>query len=204
MHNDPALGGYTDWSFYKQLQVPGCCKHDNPALGGYICGIFSLWLMIEMNNPDFFKVATLILKQVLSYHYVLLLRLGGYRYYAYKGGTSSVYQFWANQEDQLHDPVSTTIMTRCHQYLQTGNFGNIKPPSFRSSNRLNIRWVFQDPYFLNRRFGSRLKWIILHNISLWETNVSKLSMKLACWPGFSGRRKWQGLKDDEMPVYKNS
>ena len=45
--------------------------------------------MIEMNNPDFFKVATLILKQVLSYHYVLLLRLGGYRYYAYKEGTSS-------------------------------------------------------------------------------------------------------------------
>ena len=26
----------------RQLQVPGCCKHDNPALGGYICGIFSL------------------------------------------------------------------------------------------------------------------------------------------------------------------
>ena len=25
----------------RQLQVPGCCKHDNPALGGYICGIFS-------------------------------------------------------------------------------------------------------------------------------------------------------------------
>ena len=27
----------------KQLQVPGCCKHDNPALGGYMCGIFSLY-----------------------------------------------------------------------------------------------------------------------------------------------------------------
>ena len=26
----------------RQLQVPGCCKHDNPALGGYICGILSL------------------------------------------------------------------------------------------------------------------------------------------------------------------
>ena len=26
----------------RQLQVPGCCKHDNPTLGGYICGIFSL------------------------------------------------------------------------------------------------------------------------------------------------------------------
>ena len=25
----------------RQLQVPGCCKHNNPALGGYICGIFS-------------------------------------------------------------------------------------------------------------------------------------------------------------------
>ena len=73
--------------------------------------------MIEMNNPDFFKVATLILKQVLSYHYVLLLRLGGYRYYAYKEGTSSNSQLRANQEDQLHDPVSTTIMTRRHQYL---------------------------------------------------------------------------------------
>ena len=25
----------------RQLQVPGCCKHDNPALGGYICGILN-------------------------------------------------------------------------------------------------------------------------------------------------------------------
>ena len=48
-----------------------------------------LLIMIEMNNPDFFKVATLILKQVLSYHYVFLLRLGGYMYYTYKEGTSS-------------------------------------------------------------------------------------------------------------------
>ena len=73
----------------RQLQVPGCCKHDNPALGGYIIWNIQFLLVIEMNNPDFFKVGTLILKQVLSYHYVLLLRLGGYRYYAYKGGTSS-------------------------------------------------------------------------------------------------------------------
>ena len=27
----------------RQLQVPGCCKHDNPALGGYIYGVFSLY-----------------------------------------------------------------------------------------------------------------------------------------------------------------
>ena len=63
----------------RQLQVPGCCKHDNPALGGYIIWNIQLWLVTEMNNLDFFKVATFILKQVLSYHYVLLLRLGGYR-----------------------------------------------------------------------------------------------------------------------------
>ena len=46
--------------------------------------------MIEMNKPDFFKVENL-LEQVLNYNYVLLLRRGGYRYYAYKGGTSSFY-----------------------------------------------------------------------------------------------------------------
>ena len=27
----------------RQLQVPGCCKHDNPALGGYIYGVFSFY-----------------------------------------------------------------------------------------------------------------------------------------------------------------
>ena len=47
--------------------------------------------MIEMNKPS--SRLKHLLEQVLSYHYVLLLRLGGYRYYAYKGGTSSFYQF---------------------------------------------------------------------------------------------------------------
>ena len=27
----------------RQLQVPGCCKHDNPALGGYVYGVFSIY-----------------------------------------------------------------------------------------------------------------------------------------------------------------
>ena len=27
----------------RQLQVPGCCKHDNPTLGGYIYGVFSFY-----------------------------------------------------------------------------------------------------------------------------------------------------------------
>ena len=38
--------------------------------------------------------------------------------------------------------------------------GNHRSASSIFSNRLNIRWVFQDQYFLSRRFGSRLKWII--------------------------------------------
>ena len=78
LHNDPALGGYTGWSFMsiRQLQVPGCCKHDNLALGGYIIWSIQFLLVIEMNNMDFFKVEVFILKQVLSYHFVLLKTWG--------------------------------------------------------------------------------------------------------------------------------
>ena len=115
----------------RQLQVPGCYKHDNPALGGYICGIFSLWLMIEMNNPVFFKVATLILKQVLSYHYVLLLRLGGYRWYAYKGEKKFKFSVWSGPDwpgvCNKHDPVSPIIMTRRRQQLWPGVINIYKP-----------------------------------------------------------------------------
>ena len=109
-----------------------------------------LWLMIEMNNPDFFKVATFTWKQVLSCYYAPFLRLGGYKWYAYKGGTFS-------------SLMLATIMTRCHQYLQTGNFGNVKPACSTSSSQLKIRWVFQAQYFL-LSIGSWIKWIILHNI----------------------------------------
>ena len=38
-----------------------------------------IYLATQDDNPDFSKVAAFILKQVLSYHYVPLLRLGGYR-----------------------------------------------------------------------------------------------------------------------------
>ena len=134
-------------------------------------------------QPGFLQIKAFILKQVLSCYYAPFLRLGGYKWYAYKGGTFS-------------SLMLATIMTRCYQYLQTDNFGNDKPASSTSLSQLKIRWVFQDQYFLNRRFGSRLKWIILHNISLWDTNLSNLSMKMVYWPGFSRRRKWQGLKDD--------
>ena len=144
-----------------------------------------------------------LLEQVLSYHYVLLLRLGGYRYYAYKGGTSSFYQFWANQEDQLHDPVSTTIMTRHRLFYNVAILVMIN----RQVLHLQAGWISVE-YFKDQHFGQvrALKADssgLFLTIFLWETNVSRLSMKLACWPGFSRRRKWQGLKDDQMLVYKN-
>ena len=60
----------------RQLQVPGCCKHDNPALGGYIIWNIQFLLVIRMNNMDFFKVAVIIWKQALSHHFVLLKTWG--------------------------------------------------------------------------------------------------------------------------------
>ena len=105
-------------------------------------------------------------------------------------------------------------MTRCYQYLQAGNFGYDKPASFTSSSRLKVRWVFQNQYALSRRFGSRFKWIISYNISLQETNASKLTLKLAYWPGFLKRSIWifcihkvwtyllKGICDEYMGMYQ--
>ena len=126
----------------RQFQVLGCCKHDNPALGGYIIWNIQLWLVTEMNNLDFFKVATFILKQVLSYHYVLLLRLGGYRYYAYKGGHLHFISF-----EQIR---KINYMTRCRQQLWPGAINIYKPAILVILNRqvlhLQIGWI-SDKYF---------------------------------------------------------
>ena len=40
--------------------------HDNPTLGGYIIWSIQFLLVTGMNNLDFFKVATFILKQVVG------------------------------------------------------------------------------------------------------------------------------------------
>ena len=68
MHNDPALGGYTGWSFVSisQLQVPGCCKHDNPALGGYIVWSIQFLLVTGMNNMDFFLSGSIYIEASLK------------------------------------------------------------------------------------------------------------------------------------------
>ena len=112
-------------------KVPGCCKHDNPALGGYIIWNIQFLLVVGMNNMDFFKVATFILKQVLSCHYAPLLRLGGYRWYAYKGEKIFKFSVWSRPDwpgiCNKHDPVSPIIMTRRRQQLWPGVINIYKP-----------------------------------------------------------------------------
>ena len=46
----------------RQLQVPGCCKHDNPALGGYIVWSIQFLLVTGMNNMDFFKSGSIYIE----------------------------------------------------------------------------------------------------------------------------------------------
>ena len=89
----------------RQLQVPGCCKHDNPALGGYIIWNIQFLLVIGMNNMDFFKVAVFILKQVLSRRFVLLKTWGLQVLYYYQ---RNIFNF---------SVLSKTRLIRCHQSL---------------------------------------------------------------------------------------
>ena len=46
----------------RQLQVPGCCKHDNPTLGGYIVWSIQFLLVTGMNNMDFFKSGSIYIE----------------------------------------------------------------------------------------------------------------------------------------------
>ena len=189
----------------RQLQVPGCCKHDNPELGGYLCGIFSLWLMIEMNKHDFFFGCNTYIGASLKLSLCSPLKNWGLQ-------VLCIYKEEHLQIISFEKIRKINYMTRCQQQLRLDIIslynpeflGNDKPASFISSSRLNIRWIFEDQNYLTRRLGSRLKWIILHNIFLWETNIIKLIVKLVYWPGFSRRRKWQGRKDVQVPVDKNS
>ena len=125
-----------------QLQVPGCCKHDNPALGGYIIWSVQFLLVTGMNNIDFFKSGSIYIEASLKPSLCSAQDLGATGNMHIR---RNIFKFSVLSKPDLpgvcnnYDPASVTIMTRCHPYLQTGNFGNIKPASFTSSNRLNIR-----------------------------------------------------------------
>ena len=78
LHNDLALGGYTGWSFYeyKAITSPRLLQAWQPGTWGLHMWNTQFWLVIEMNNMDFFKMVILILKQVLSHHFALLKTWG--------------------------------------------------------------------------------------------------------------------------------
>ena len=50
----------------RQLQVPGCCKHDNPELGGYIVWSIQFLLVTGMNNMDFFLSGSIYIEASLK------------------------------------------------------------------------------------------------------------------------------------------
>ena len=50
----------------RQLQVPGCCKHDNPTLGGYIVWSIQFLLVTGMNNMDFFLSGSIYIEASLK------------------------------------------------------------------------------------------------------------------------------------------
>ena len=160
-----------------------------------------------MNNPNFSKVATFIFKQVLSYHYVLLLRLGGYSWYMYWSWKKiQINPGWENLawEDPSYKDLAwktqkTNYMTRCHQKSWPGIINlyihktaehqtNILSPIFLSSrsiqNRLSIRRI---SYFQNFHQVKSLEadsmadgCFISQYIFLQGTSVSKLIVKRAC------------------------
>ena len=116
LHNDLALGGYTGWSFYEHQEItsPRLLQAWQPDTWGLHMWNTQFWLVIEMNNMEFFKVVIFVLKQDLSHHFALFKTWGLH-----------VIWIWGREIFKIlsFDPASTTIMTWFHQYLQAGNFG---------------------------------------------------------------------------------
>ena len=91
-----------------------------------------------MNNLDFFKVVIFILKQVLRCYYAPFLRLGGYKWYAYKGGTFS-------------SLMLATIMTRHRLFYNQADFGN-----YNSARSIPLSRFKSDEYFKTYNFKPAL------------------------------------------------
>ena len=139
---------------------------------------------------------------------------------------SSNSQFGA---DQIN-PVSTAIMTRHHLFI-TRQFWQSKIGKIYIFKSAEYQLNISRPIFLSSQsIEGRLKWIISYSISLqepmsanwlwsWPIDPEFLEevpgffaltkLKHICWGdllwihGRVSRRKWQGLKDDQGPTYKN-
>ena len=63
----------------KQLQVPGCCKHDNPALGGYIIWSIQFLLSDWDEQHGSIQSGSIYIEVSLKSSPCFCSRLGGYR-----------------------------------------------------------------------------------------------------------------------------
>ena len=159
MHNDPALGGYTGWSFWasgnykSQVAASMTTRHLGATYMEY--SVFtsdwdeqhgflpsgSNYMETSLKSSlcsvqDLGAIGNMDIRekylQILSFEQIRLTRC--------------LQQSWSGVTNN-YDPASVTVMTRNYQYLQAGNFGYDKPACFTSSSRLKVRWVFQDQYF---------------------------------------------------------
>ena len=107
----------------RQLQVPGCCKHDNPALGGYIVWSIQFLLVTGMNNMDFFLSGSIYIEaslkpslcsaQDLGATGIILLSKNYYQILCFEqtGLTRRHQSLWPC----VCNPASSIIMNRCWQ-----------------------------------------------------------------------------------------
>ena len=140
MHNDPALGGYTGWSFLSigQLQVPGCYKHDNPALGGYIIWSIQFLLVTGVNNMDFVKRGGIYIEASLKPSLCSAQDLGATGNMDIREKYLPIFSFelirltrrwqqsWTGAGNN-HNPTSSIIMNRHWQQSWTGAGNNHDP-----------------------------------------------------------------------------
>lgn len=166
------------------------------------CKIFRPWLKTQTDYPDFSpKLQHFLFKQVLSYHFALLLRLGGYRLsppsYSDKPAQhhmdllfpkfSSSQSTGSRLNDgwvflwpggiNFHDPANSTLITRQAQCPQAGNYFI---DMWKTGSTLE---EFFPNILLRRSTRSWINdgWVFISSIFLQGTRISKLIVKPAHW-----------------------
>ena len=112
----------------------------------------------------------------------------------YTSRTPSAFVFWFSVMHELSDGWAWSCTCAAEGLIDwfaeilpvapAGNLYSSKMPEGKS-----------DPRIARRRTKRNPKFFLTLNFTYLESERMKL--KLMYWPGFSRRRKWQGLKDDQ-------
>ena len=167
MRNDLALGGYTCWSFYghKAITCPRLLQAWQPGTWGLHMWNTQFWLVIEMNTHGFLQSDNIYIEASLKSSLCSAQDLGATGNMDMRERNLQNLQFWPGVGNN-YDSASSVY----------------NPASFFIFKTVEGHMNISRPIILS--IGSWVKWVILHSLSLWETNVSKLIVKLAYWPGF--------------------